>query len=489
MAPASKRLVSKKLDLAYVAKNDSRMSVLSHRKSPVLEELLAEHHYAFEKGHYTQAGNGEGTIWSNNDNREETASSETRGNKDLEDRDNTSEEDMCDVSFPLMRRMSSPNAENYSPRRPRRYSSSPKGPSKDAYLMRRVGVPDNSARRQPMRRMGCIEDAELGSNGAEDNLLDLSPPAHAFITLPSNKSDGVPALQKGRDVRRHQTGSVTSPAKRTKKTSHVIVARLQVRFQPLRDQEQPLSFDVSLTRILTTEVLELSSDDSPVRKATPPTKFRAKDLRVDVPDDDISWLQRTPLTQNNTSAVSSLPLLDLSHVTMLGEDETILGLRLHRQQQGEERATGGRRRKKALSCPKKRLSDWKGPLPAMLYIQLDNTVRNGIVFAYLAMLVEKCFFRKIKVGFLIVGHTHDHVDQMFSRFSVALSGKKAFTMPQMQQVIQETYVPSPIFEVLEETWDFKTIVQSRFSPMLPLHDVTFNQQFKIALGGDNWPRL
>ncbi|KAL3691155.1 hypothetical protein R1sor_004806 [Riccia sorocarpa] len=105
------------------------------------------------------------------------------------------------------------------------------------------------------------------------------------------------------------------------------------------------------------------------------------------------------------------------------------------------------------------------------------------------MLVEKKIFKKIKVGFLIVGHTHDHVDQMFSRFSVALRGKKAFTMPQMQQVTQEAYVPSPVFEVLEETWDFKTIVQSRPSPVLPLHDVTFNQQFKITLGGDNWPRL
>ncbi|KAL3685445.1 hypothetical protein R1sor_003467 [Riccia sorocarpa] len=244
------------------------------------------------------------------------------------------------------------------------------------------------------------------------------------------------------------------------------------------------------------------------------------------------------------------------------KDEAILGLRLHRQQQGEERATGGRHRNKALSCPeeaayiaingmdqnKTRLShftkvtksvdsaslvgvhlvgvmiyhrtfrtkvyatyknvrsdsnltisvihcvvsDWEGPLPATLYIQLDNTVRenkNGIVFAYLAMLVEKMFFRKIKVGFLIVGHNHDHVDQMFSRFSVALRGKKTFTMPQMQQVIQDAYIPSPKFEVLEETWDFKSIVQSRPSPVLPLHDVTFNQQFKIALGGDNWPRL
>ncbi|KAL3694143.1 hypothetical protein R1sor_007794 [Riccia sorocarpa] len=664
MAPASKRLVSKR---------------------PVLEELFAEHHYDSEKGHYTQARNDGITNWSDNDNREETTSSETRGSKDVDDRD-SSEDDMCDVSSPLMRRMSCPVAEEFSPRRQTTYSSSPDGLSKDGYPMRRMGRPDTSdrghlmrrmgcqetsERGHPMRRMGCTEDAEIGSTGAEDSLLDLSPPAHAFLTLPS-KSDSLPALKKG--LRCHHNGPITSPAKRTKKTSPVTVSRLQARFRPLRDQGQPQ--DKSPTRILTTEVLELSSDDSPVRKTTPPAKLRAKDLRVDVPDDDdISWLERTPLTQNNTSASSPLPVLGLSPITMLGEgnlflcqtsaspvrprrlsftpssdgsadffkelwgshhgstsgqvsarrdqsetntnsqggttlcsgdlsttqpqrgpstevrryketlrddkqsrrrstpgsgkmkhnrdseppgtkkDEAILGLRLHRQQQGEERATGGRRRNKALSCPdeaayiaidgmdqnKTRLphftkvtksvdgaslvgvhlvgvmiyhrtfrtkvyatyknvrsdsnltisvihrvvSDWEGPLPATLYIQLDNTVRenkNGIVFAYLAMLVEKKIFRKIKVGFLIVGHTHDHVDKMFSRFSVALRGKKAFTMPQMQHVIQEAYVPSPVFEVLEETWDFKAIVQARPSPVLPLHDVTFNQQFKIALG-------
>ncbi|KAL3699652.1 hypothetical protein R1sor_017674 [Riccia sorocarpa] len=45
------------------------------------------------------------------------------------------------------------------------------------------------------------------------------------------------------------------------------------------------------------------------------------------------------------------------------------------------------------------------------------------------------------------------------------------------------------FEVLEETWDFKTILQTEPTPVLTLHDVTFNQQFKIAIGSDNWPRL
>ncbi|KAL3697378.1 hypothetical protein R1sor_011454 [Riccia sorocarpa] len=159
------------------------------------------------------------------------------------------------------------------------------------------------------------------------------------------------------------------------------------------------------------------------------------------------------------------------------KDEAVLGLKLHRQQQGEERATSGRRHNKSLHCHEEAayisidgmdqnktiLPHFEGPLPPTLYIQLDNIVRenkNANVFAYLAMLIDKKIFRKIKVGFLMVGHTHDHVDQMFSRFSVALRKRQAFTMPELRMVIQESYSPSPSFEVLEETWDFKNILQT-----------------------------
>ena len=70
------------------------------------------------------------------------------------------------------------------------------------------------------------------------------------------------------------------------------------------------------------------------------------------------------------------------------------------------------------------LQSWPGILPPVLYVQLDNTARgnkNSTVFGYLSMLVEKGIFKKIKVNFLLVGHTHDHIDQMFSRFSKKLA--------------------------------------------------------------------
>ena len=56
------------------------------------------------------------------------------------------------------------------------------------------------------------------------------------------------------------------------------------------------------------------------------------------------------------------------------------------------------------------LSHWSGNLPNVLYLQLDNTCRenkNQVVFGYLNMLVELRIFQKVKVGFLLVGHTHD----------------------------------------------------------------------------------
>ena len=63
------------------------------------------------------------------------------------------------------------------------------------------------------------------------------------------------------------------------------------------------------------------------------------------------------------------------------------------------------------------ITHWSENLPRVLYLQLDNTSRenkNQIVFGYLNMLVELRIFQKVKVGFLLVRHMHDHIDQMLS---------------------------------------------------------------------------
>ena len=65
------------------------------------------------------------------------------------------------------------------------------------------------------------------------------------------------------------------------------------------------------------------------------------------------------------------------------------------------------------------LTHWSRNLPQVLYLQLDNNScenKNQIVFGSLSMLFELGIFQKVKVGFVLVGHTHDHIDQIFIHF-------------------------------------------------------------------------
>ena len=102
------------------------------------------------------------------------------------------------------------------------------------------------------------------------------------------------------------------------------------------------------------------------------------------------------------------------------------------------------------------LSHWSGNLPEVLYLQLDNTCRenkNQVVFGYLNMLVKLRIFQKVNVCFLLIRHTHDHIDQMFNRFLVTLRRKEAVSLPSLIECIKKSYMLEPIFDVLEETVD------------------------------------
>lgn len=92
------------------------------------------------------------------------------------------------------------------------------------------------------------------------------------------------------------------------------------------------------------------------------------------------------------------------------------------------------------------ITNFGGDLLEVLYVQMDNTAaqnKNCAVLAYLSYLVKKQVFKKVKVDFLLAGHTHDQIDQMFSRFSVMLGLKDAFTMPDLIGVLQKAYTPVP----------------------------------------------
>lgn len=64
----------------------------------------------------------------------------------------------------------------------------------------------------------------------------------------------------------------------------------------------------------------------------------------------------------------------------------------------------------------------RGELPPTLYLQLDNcrVNKNRWVITLLAVLVEADIFERVSMNFLLVGHTHCDIDQVFSVIARAL---------------------------------------------------------------------
>ena len=76
--------------------------------------------------------------------------------------------------------------------------------------------------------------------------------------------------------------------------------------------------------------------------------------------------------------------------------------------------------------------------PLVLYLQLDNTAlenKNQYVLAFLAYLVQAGVFSAIHLSFLIVGHTHEDIDQVFSGVSAHLKKNSAYTLGDLEQAV------------------------------------------------------
>uniref|UniRef100_K1QPN2 DUF7869 domain-containing protein n=1 Tax=Magallana gigas TaxID=29159 RepID=K1QPN2_MAGGI len=65
------------------------------------------------------------------------------------------------------------------------------------------------------------------------------------------------------------------------------------------------------------------------------------------------------------------------------------------------------------------------------------------VLAFMAYLVERKIFRKVKISFLIVGHTHEDVDQVFSKFSHWLIRHAATTLEKLMTGFEKCFSPRP----------------------------------------------
>ena len=80
--------------------------------------------------------------------------------------------------------------------------------------------------------------------------------------------------------------------------------------------------------------------------------------------------------------------------------------------------------------------------PPRLHICFDNAVGENLnqnVFGYLAQLVHCGIFLEVTVGTLLVGHTHNINDQLFSVWSRWLNVNRCMTLSEMKQKFESRY--------------------------------------------------
>ena len=131
------------------------------------------------------------------------------------------------------------------------------------------------------------------------------------------------------------------------------------------------------------------------------------------------------------------------------------------------------------------MTNLKNSLPKVWYLQMDNCGRenkNRFVLAFCCYLVQLGLFKKIKIGFLMVGHTHEDVDQVFSRFSSWLNRHAAITLDKLINGFSDSYTPKPRGYIVEHIFDITSWLTPYLNTM-SMHSKP--HQFKITLDESN----
>eukprot|EP00873_Tetraselmis_striata_P006246 jgi/Tetstr1/426510/TSEL_016808.t1 len=123
-------------------------------------------------------------------------------------------------------------------------------------------------------------------------------------------------------------------------------------------------------------------------------------------------------------------------------------------------------------------------------IQMDNTVRenkNRNVAALCNWLVSIGICDVIHLVFLPVGHTHERVDQIFSRITLALSRSSAYTIEAFLDLVAKAFSPTPEIAELSFSLDFSEWLRPHFQDHIQdiskPHKFEFTRDDAAASGG------
>jgi hypothetical protein len=108
----------------------------------------------------------------------------------------------------------------------------------------------------------------------------------------------------------------------------------------------------------------------------------------------------------------------------------------------------------------------RNTLPPILCIQADNCARdnkNKFLFGLCAALVGLGYFEEVRMGFLLVGHTHSDIDQRFSSISHVLKRDDINSLSELLKLLQNQ-IPGHADELIryaqlmENIWDWKGFI-------------------------------
>ncbi len=98
-----------------------------------------------------------------------------------------------------------------------------------------------------------------------------------------------------------------------------------------------------------------------------------------------------------------------------------------------------------------------GPKPLLknLLLQMDNCVKdnkNRHLLAFLSLLIVRDVFEEVKLGFLVVGHTHEDIDGCFGYLSKKLREENNYILVDLMKAfmisLKRPFIPQSIHEIL-----------------------------------------
>ncbi|XP_038063298.1 uncharacterized protein LOC119733986 [Patiria miniata] len=116
------------------------------------------------------------------------------------------------------------------------------------------------------------------------------------------------------------------------------------------------------------------------------------------------------------------------------------------------------------------LEDSHGKRGQKLNVQMDNCFRenkNRYILAFGLLLVEFGIYSSVEFNFLPVGHTHEDVDQLFSRIAEKLRHNDVYTLEELHEVVENSYTPRVLVRQLfgSDLWDIKSWLLPHLKPI------------------------